>query len=55
MTSSESKIKELKTEARKLQNEQFNLIGFKKNPRRFGEITIELEIIWQEIGRLSLR
>ena len=48
----EQKIKELKKKARKLQQEQYNLIGYRKNPRRFGEIEKELNQIWTEIDKL---
>lgn len=48
----EQKIKTLKIKARKLQKEQYDLIGRRSNPRRFGEIERELEKIWKEIDEL---
>ena len=49
----EQKINELKTQAKKLQKAQYNLIPNHKNAKTFGQIEIELEKIWKEIDSLS--
>ena len=46
------RIAELKKEIRKLQAEQYNLIGSRRNPGRFGQIETQLETLWKKVDEL---
>lgn len=48
----EERIQELKTEARRLQKEMNYLISNRRNPARFGQLERRQEAIWRQINQL---